>query len=68
MAWYRLYFMDAFSGHIHKFHEYEAADDETAISAANDWRGQSRCELWSGRRKVKSWPPSFDTPDEQAAE
>ena len=38
MLYYRLYFMDRFSGHIDHFREFEAADDEAALALAEQWR------------------------------
>jgi hypothetical protein len=54
-VYYRLYFMDAFSGHIEHFREFEAADDSTAVALAEDARGRSPMELWCGNRKVRRW-------------
>ena len=34
MLYYRLYFMDRFSGHIDHFREFEAEDDSAAIEIA----------------------------------
>ena len=68
MAWYRLYFMDAFSSHIHSFHEFEAENDVVAQAIAQEWRGQSHTELWCRHRKVMSWPENFGMPDDKAAE
>ena len=33
MLYYRLYFMDRFSGHIDHFREFEAEDDAAALAA-----------------------------------
>jgi len=38
MLYYRLYFMDRFSGHIEHHREFEAEDDEAAIATAEGWR------------------------------
>ena len=52
MSYYRLYFMCARSGHIMKFAEYEAPDDQSAIALALEHEGEQALELWCGRRKV----------------
>ena len=38
MSYYRLYFMDRFSGHIDHFREFEAEDDAVALGIADGWR------------------------------
>ena len=38
MRYYRLYFMDRFSGHIDHFREFEAEDDTAAFAMAEGWR------------------------------
>ena len=55
MPYYRLYFLDRFSGHIDHFREFEAADDEAAIALGEQWREGCPMELWTGRRKVRHW-------------
>ena len=52
MAYYRLYFMNLFSGHIERFEEIGAASDEDAILAASSYVGPEPIELWCGHRKV----------------
>jgi hypothetical protein len=54
MAYYRLYFLDGF-GHIKHFREFEARSDVIAVAQAEKWSAQSAMELWSERRKVRSW-------------
>ena len=54
MAYYRLYFLDGF-GHIQQFREFEADEDAVAIEQADEWRTLAGMELWSERRKVRSW-------------
>jgi len=56
VSYYRLYFMDAFSGHIQKVRELEAEDDPDAIRIANHWRESDPMELWCGDRKIHRWP------------
>lgn len=55
MRYYRLYFMDRFSGHIDQFREYEAEDDESALAIAEGWREDRPMELWNHQRKLKHW-------------
>ena len=57
MRYYRLYFMDPFTGHIDHFREFESADDEAAISVAEGWREKQPMELWNRERKLKRWEP-----------
>ena len=45
MAYYRLYFMDAFNGRIDRFIQFEVENDETAIDFAGEWQGAAL--LWS---------------------
>jgi hypothetical protein len=55
MRYYRLYFMDRFSGHIDHFREFEAADDDAAIAVAEGWREDRPMELWNLERRLKQW-------------
>ena len=55
MAYYRLYFLDGHSGHIHEFREFETEDDVAALAQASAWRSISPMELWCGGRKVRRW-------------
>ncbi len=59
MRYFRLYFMDRFSGHIDHFREFEAADDAEALATAESWREDRPMELWNRHRKLKHWdaPP-----------
>ena len=57
MRYYRLSFMDRFSGHIDHFREFEAADDDAAVSVAEGWREDCPMELWNRERKLKHWEP-----------
>ena len=52
MAYYRLYFMDARSGHISAFESIEADDDQTASATAEKRVGAQALELWCQGRKV----------------
>ena len=55
MDYYRLYFMDRFSGHIEHFREFEAEDDSAAIAVAAGMGTGAPMELWSRQRKLKHW-------------
>jgi hypothetical protein len=54
-VYYRLYFMDRFSGHIDHFREFEAEDDAAAMALAQSWSTGSPMELWNRHRKLKHW-------------
>ena len=54
LRYYRLYFMNRSSGHIDQFREFEAADDESAIAAAENWLDGQPMELWNQDRKLKN--------------
>ena len=55
MLYYRLYFMDRYSGHIDHFREFEAEDDSTALALAQQWANGRPMELWNRHRKLKRW-------------
>jgi hypothetical protein len=55
MLYYRLYFMDRFSGHIDHFREFEAEGDEAALALAEDMQNDVPMELWNRERKLKRW-------------
>jgi hypothetical protein len=56
MRYYRLYFIDRFSGHIDHFREFEAEDDDAALVVAESWREERQpMELWNRERKLKRW-------------
>jgi hypothetical protein len=61
LVYYRLYFLNAVSGHIERFEEYDASDDAAAIEIAERRWGAVPLELWSGGRKVRHFalPVSF---------
>ena len=63
MLYYRLYFMDRFSGHIDHFREFEAADDGAALALAEQWRNGTPMELWNRHRKLKHWDEVAVHPD-----
>jgi hypothetical protein len=52
---YRLYFLESVVQRISYSHEFEAEDDEQAISISESWREGRSAELWAGSRKVKDW-------------
>ena len=68
MAYYRLYFLDGFTGHIEHFREFQAESDDAAIAYAEDALGRNPMELWCEHRKVMYWagrqpePPSKTSP------
>ena len=68
MTYYRLYFLDGFSGHIDHFREFEARTDADAAAQAEAWREARAMELWSGQRKVMRWEPRSCTPEARALE
>ena len=55
MRYYRLYFMDRFSGHIDHFREFEAETDDDALRIAESWREDRQMELWNRQRKLQRW-------------
>lgn len=55
MDYYRLYFMDRFSGHIDNYREFEADGDDGALAIAEGWREDRPMELWNRHRKLKHW-------------
>jgi hypothetical protein len=69
VAYYRLYFMDGFTGHIDHFRGFRAESDEAAIAYAEDASGRNPMELWRQHRKVMHWagrqpaPPSKTAPN-----
>jgi len=67
MPGYRLYFMDARSGHIENFREFEAEHDGVAIDACERWRGDGPMELWCRTRKVERWQPLLARPPKASA-
>ena len=52
MSFYRLYFMETFSGHIERFEEFDVADDAAATALAQASQGPLSLELWCSHRKV----------------
>ena len=61
MRYYRLYFMDRFSGHIDQFREFEAEDDDVALAIAEGWREDRPMELWNRERKLKYWDVAWQS-------
>jgi len=61
MLYYRLYFMDRFSGHIDHFREFEAEDDGAAIAIADRWSEGCPMELWRQNLKLKHWESASST-------
>ena len=58
MAYYRLYRLAEPGGKFVGFEEIDAADDAAAIRQAEAFAGRHALELWCGKRKVRSFPPS----------
>ena len=52
MAYYRLYFFNGRSGHIDRFAELDASDDDHAIRLAGAQDGGESMELWCEGRMV----------------
>jgi hypothetical protein len=67
MAYYRLYFLDGFSGHIDHVRAFEARDDAAAVADASKWRGFAAMELWSNDRKIRRWEAVYRAPPEMSA-
>jgi hypothetical protein len=63
MLYYRLYFMDRFSGHIDHVREFEAEDDSGALATADGWANGQPMELWNRYRKLKRWDSDTAAPD-----
>lgn len=55
MLYYRLYFMDRYSGHIDHFREFEAETDDAALQIAERSLNGRPMELWNRQRKLKRW-------------
>lgn len=64
MAYYRLYILHPYSGHIQSFEEFDAADDGAALHIASERRGERPSELWCEGRKVQrlETPPMIWSP------
>ena len=57
---YRLYWLNR-AGHFIRVEEFTADDDEAALATARALSGVERCELWTGARKVATFPDSSDS-------
>lgn len=57
MAYYRLYFVEAFNGRIDRFIQFEVDNDAAAIDFAGEWQGPLTLDLCNGARHVKHWDP-----------
>ena len=55
MAYYRLYMIGRSDGRFVGFEEFEAVDDVAAGRCAESYLGKHPMELWSGKRKVRSY-------------
>ena len=63
MRYYRLYFMDRFSGHIDHFREFEAETDDAAMNVSETWRDGRPMELWNLGRKLRRGEIEPTSPD-----
>ena len=63
VPYYRLYFMDRFSGHIDHFREFEAETDDAAMNVSETWRDGRPMELWNLGRKLRRWEIEPTSPD-----
>jgi hypothetical protein len=63
VLYYRLYFMDRFSGHIDHVREFEAEDDVRALATAERWSTGQPMELWNRQRKIKRWSEEIPESD-----
>jgi hypothetical protein len=52
MSYYRLYFMNSYSGHIERFEDFDSDSDAEALALAKTKEGPLALELWCARRKV----------------
>jgi hypothetical protein len=52
MQYYRLYLMNAVTGHIESVEDFDAANDGVAFNQAYQYGGEQPVELWCGTRKV----------------
>lgn len=58
MPGFRIFYVDAVSGHITGSQDVIADDDLDAIRQAEEYRTGSAMELWSGTRRIKAWEPT----------
>jgi hypothetical protein len=63
LGYYRLYLLEGPGGRFVGFEEIEAADDVEAVRAAEALPGKHARELWSGKRKVKTFAPRAENGD-----
>jgi hypothetical protein len=55
MSGYRLYYIDAVSGHIERRREFDSDDDASAMPMATGWSTGQPMELWLENHKLKRW-------------
>jgi hypothetical protein len=56
-----LHYVDGFGGDVVRVREFEAENDEAALTYGEDVRSLTAMELWEGDRKVRHWdafPPA----------
>lgn len=58
MPYYRLYSLNAHSGHIDKAEEFHASDDVEAIMIVQGREREASMELWQESRKVRRFDAS----------
>ena len=63
VPYYRLYFMDRYSGHIDHFREFEAETDDAAMDVSETWSDGRPMELWNLGRKLRRWDVEPSLPD-----
>ena len=55
MPAFRIFYVDASSGHITGSQDFNADHDLDAVHQAEDYLTGSAMELWSGTRRIKAW-------------
>jgi hypothetical protein len=55
MPGFRIFYVDAASGHITGSQDFNADDDLHAVRRAEEYRTGSAMELWGGTRRIKAW-------------
>ena len=62
MAFYRIYLLRGPRNEVESFHEFNAEDDDAAITVSEGMRRENAMELWSDHRKVQRWESLNLTP------
>jgi hypothetical protein len=58
MGYYRLYLLSGPGGRFVDFKELEAVDDVEAVRLVETEADDRPCELWCGKRKVRTFTPA----------